>query len=401
MVEGPPLAEQRRPTGHVRRRDVLIAGAVGAGTLLVDPLRPLAGQPAGLDHAVRELMSAGRLPGLSAAVVRGSEVVWSRAWGLANIAAGRRVTPDTLFMLASVSKTVIATAVLQAIEEDLFELDTDVNDVLPFSVRNPVHPGVPITVRELLTHTSSIRDNWNLLIDSYVEGDAAMELGRFLRRYLAPGGVDLAPNNYYAFGPGRSYRYANVGASLAAYLVEAASGIGFDTWCERRIFAPLGMDRAGWHLAGLPRRDVAMPYGWAGAKNTYVPYGQYGYPDYPDGALRTTASQLARHLAMVMNGGSWHGHRLLSAATIRELRRDQIPDLEPDQGLIWFGLQRAGRSLFGHDGGDDGVATVCFFDPEADVGVVALANGNWRTVKGDYALYLIMDRLFDAAPHLG
>jgi CubicO group peptidase (beta-lactamase class C family) len=401
MVEGPPLAEQKEPTGHVRRRDVLIAGAVGTGALLIDPLRTLAVQPAGLDHTVRELMSAGRLPGLSAAVVRGSEVVWSRAWGLANIEAGRRVTPDTLFMLASVSKTVIATAVLQAIEEGLFQLDSDVNDVLPFSVRNPVHPDAPITVRALLTHTSSIRDNWNLLIDSYVAGDAEMELGRFLRRYLAPDGADLAPNNYYAFGPGRSYRYANVGASLAAYLVEAASGIGFDTWCERRIFAPLGMDRAGWHLAGLPRRDIAMPYGWAGAKNAYVPYGQYGYPDYPDGALRTTAPQLARHLAMVMNGGSWHGHRLLSPASVRELRRDQIPDVEPDQGLIWFGLQRAGRSLFGHDGGDDGVATVCFFDREADVGVVALANGNWRTVKGDFALYLIMDRLFDAAPQLG
>jgi CubicO group peptidase (beta-lactamase class C family) len=346
-------------------------------------------------------MSAGRLPGLSAAVVRGSEVVWSRAWGLANIAAGRRVTPDTLFMLASVSKTVIATAVLQAIEEGLFELDTDVNDVLPFSVRNPVHPDVPITVRELLTHTSSIRDNWNLLIDSYVAGDSEMPLGRFLRRYLAPAGADLAPNNYYSFGPARSYPYANVGASLAAYLVEAASGIGFDNWCERLIFAPLGMDRAGWHLAGLPRRDVAMPYGWAGSKNAYVPYGQYGYPDYPDGALRTTAPQLARHLAMIMGGGSWQGRRLLSAATVRELRRDQIPDLEPDQGLIWFGLQREGRTLFGHDGGDDGVATVTFFDPEAAVGVVALANGNWRTVKGEFALYLIMDRLFDVASGLG
>jgi hypothetical protein len=57
--------------------------------------------------------------------------------------------------------------------------------------------------------------------------------------------------------------------------------------------------------------------------------------------------------------------------------------------------------LFGHDGGDSGVATVCFFDPDADVGVVALANGNWRTVKGQFALYLIMDRLFDAAPRLG
>ena len=385
----------------VRRRDVLIAGAVGAGVLVVRPLRTVAGQPAAPDRTIRELMSAGRLPGLSAAVVRDAEVVWSRAWGMANIAAGRRVTPDTLFMLASVSKTVVATAVLQAIEDGLFDLDTEVNDVLPFPVRHPVHPNRALTVRQLLTHTSSIRDNWNLLIDSYVAGDAEMELGRFLRRYLAPSGADLAPNNYYAFGPGRSYRYANVGASLAAYLVEAAAGIGFATWCERRIFAPLGMNRAGWHLAGLPRRDIAMPYGWAGARNEYVPYGQYGYPDYPDGALRTTASQLARHLAMVMNDGSWHGHRLLSKETVRELRRDQVPDLEPGQSLMWFQMQRKGRTLFGHDGGDDGVATVCFFDPDADVGVVALANGNWRTVKGQFALYLIMDRLFEAAPRLG
>jgi CubicO group peptidase (beta-lactamase class C family) len=215
MVEERSLAEQT-VAGEVRRRDELIAGAVGTGVLLVRPLRTLAGQPAGLDQAVRELMSAGRLPGLSAAVVREGEVVWTRAWGLANIAAGRLVTSDTLFMLASVSKTVVATAVLQAIEEGFFDLDTDVNHVLPFSVRNPVHPDVPITVRELLTHTSSIRDNWKLLIYSYVAGDAEMELGRFLRRYLAPTGADLAPNNYYAVGPGRSYRYANVGASLAA-----------------------------------------------------------------------------------------------------------------------------------------------------------------------------------------
>jgi CubicO group peptidase (beta-lactamase class C family) len=401
MSEEAPSATDQLLTKGVRRRDVLIAGAVGTSALLAHPLRTLAGQPVGLDRAVRELMSAGRLPGLSAAVVRDTEVVWAGAWGLADIAAGRRVTPDTLFMLASVSKTVVATAVPQAIEDGMFDLDSEVNDILPFLVCNPVHPDLPITVRQLLTHTSSIRDNWNLLNATYVTGDADMALGTFLRRYLAPGGADLAPNNFYAFGPGRSYRYANVGADLAAYLVEAAAGIGFDTWCERRIFAPLGMDRAGWHLAGLPPRDIAMPYTWSGAKNEYVPHGQYGYPDYPDGALRTTAPQLARHLAMIMGNGSWRGHRLLSRDTVRELRRDQVPDLEPGQGLIWFQLQRGGRTLFGHDGGDSGVATVCFFDPDADVGVVALANGNWRTVKGQFALYLIMDRLFEVAPRLG
>jgi CubicO group peptidase (beta-lactamase class C family) len=88
---------------------------------------------------------------------------------------------------------------------------------------------------------------------------------------------------------------------------------------------------------------------------------------------------------MVMNGGAWGGRRVLSAAAVRRLRRDQVPALEPGQGLIWFRLPRGGRSLIGHDGGDTGVATVCFFDPETDVGVVALANGDWRTVKGDYA----------------
>jgi CubicO group peptidase (beta-lactamase class C family) len=390
-----------RPS-RVSRRDVLIGGAVGAAALLAPPLRArAAGVPAGLGRTIQDLMHAGRLPGLSAAVVRDGDVVWSHTGGMANIEAGRRATSDTLFMLASVSKTVVATAVLQAIEDGLFGLDTHVNDVLPFRVDNLVHPEQPITVRQLLTHTSSIRDNWTLLTASYVTGDAEMSLRTFLRRYLAPGGADLAPNNYYSFGPGRSYRYANVGAALAAFLVEAAAGIGFDTWCERRIFARLGMDRAGWHLAGLPRREIAMPYTWAGNKNAYVPTGQYGYPDYPDGALRTTAPQLARHLAMVMGGGSWDGERLLSAATVGELRRDQVPDLEPGQGLIWFRLQREGRSLFGHDGGDTGVATVCFFDPDEGLGVVALANGGWRLSRGDYPLYVIMDRLLEAAPTLG
>jgi CubicO group peptidase (beta-lactamase class C family) len=400
MVYGARSREQRL-VRRVSRRDILIGGAVGAGTLLVRPLGVLATESEQLDRDVRNLMVAGRLPGLSAAIVRGGDVAWSCGWGLANIRARRRVIPDTLFMLGSVSKTVVATAVLQAVEAGMFGLETKVNEVLPFTVRNPVHPDRRLTVRQLLTHTSSIRDNWNVLIDSYVAGDATMELGTFLRRYLAPNDADFSPNNYYAFGPGRSYRYANVGVALAAYLVEAASGIGFDTWCERRIFAPLAMDRAGWHLAGLPRDAIAMPYGWSGAKNRYVAFGQYGYPDYPDGALRTTAPQLARHLAMVMGGGSWRGHRLLSAATVRELLRDQIPALESGQGLIWFELPRNGRTLFGHDGGDDGVATVCFFDVEAEIGVVALANGEWRTIKGEWNLYLIMDRLFAAAQCLG
>ncbi len=398
VLEAPSLRSRSTQPG-LTRRDFILGAAVGAATLLVPSTRGLAvgNDGVGLQRAIRSLMVAGRLPGLSAAIVRDGDVAWSGAWGWADIRAGERVNDDTIFMLASVSKTVVATAVMQAIEANLFELDDDVNGLVPFTVRNPVHPGRSITVRQLLTHTASIRDNWTLLVESYVAGDATMELGTFLRRYLAPDGADAAPNNYYAFGPGQSYRYCNVGVALAAYLVEVAAGIGFDQWCEERIFAPLGMDRAGWHLAGLPRGDVALPYWWASGQRGYVSYGQYGYPDYPDGALRTTASQLGRHLAMTMNDGRWDGQRLLAPDSVREMRRDQVPDLVAGQGLIWYRITHKGRTLIGHDGGDDGVATVCFFDPRADVGVVALANGNWRTVKGRWALMEIMDLLFEHA----
>ena len=109
--------------------------------------------------------------------------------GSGHVRAGTAVARDTLFMLASVSKTVVAT-VLQAVENGLFELDTDVNEVLPFPVRNPDHADEPITIRHLMTHTSSIRDNWTVLTGVYVIGDAAMPLGTFLRRYLTVGGAD-------------------------------------------------------------------------------------------------------------------------------------------------------------------------------------------------------------------
>jgi CubicO group peptidase (beta-lactamase class C family) len=340
-------------------------------------------------------MALGKLPGVSAAVVRGNEVVWARGYGSANLWRGEAVRPNTLFMLASISKTVIATAVMQAVERSLFGLDDDVNDILPFTVRTPEHPGRAITVRHLLTHTSAIRDRWSVWDDLYAEGDSTIPLGAFLEGYLVPGGEDFRLTNFYDTKPGLRYRYSNVGSALAAFLVEAASGNGFDAWCEANIFEPLGMDRAGWHLADVPAADVAMPYRWSEDDHHYRAIGQYGYPDYPDGALRTTAPQIARHLGMMMNGGTWNGARVLERETVREILRSQNPDTVEGQGLIWYRTHSGGRRLIGHDGGDRGVATVAFYDRDEDVGVVVLANGNWRRVGGRWPLQQIMHLLFD------
>ena len=392
----------------VTRRQLLRAGAVVASATTLRPLSAFAGAPStvvapargGLDAFVADRMRAGRLPGLGAAIVHDGAVGWARGFGLANVWRERPVGQETLFMLASISKTVICMAVLQAVEDGHFGLDDDVNGILPFPVRTPNYPHRAITVRNLLTHTSAIRDRWPVWDDLYSQGDSPIPLGTFLEGYLVPGGDDYRAGNFTSEAPGKRYRYSNVGASLAAFLVEAASGIAFDDWCDGRIFGPLGMTRAGWHLADVPRADVSMPYRWSPDEDRYVAYGQYGYPDYPDGALRTTARHLGHHLGMAMDGGTWNGVRLLSEVSARSMLRPQIPGIEPGQGLIWYRFGLHGRSLIGHNGGDQGVATAAFFEPDTGVGVIVLGNAGWHADGSRWPLQQIMERLFEDADTL-
>jgi CubicO group peptidase (beta-lactamase class C family) len=301
-------------------------------------------------------------------------------------------------MLASISKTVVGVAAMQAVEDGLLDLDADVNDVLPFAVRNPVFPDDAITLRMLLAHVASLRDNWQVLNHVYVRGDSPVALGDFLAGYFVPGGADYdAERNFTGHAPGRAYAYCNEGVALAAYLVEVAAGIAFDAWCEARIFEPLGMASTGWHLRDLERRDVAMPYRYRSGPDRYRPTGQYGYPDYPDGQLRSSAADLSRFLRAFVGFGELDGVRILRTDSVEEMRRMQFGDAVRGQGLVWYVLHRNGERLLGHNGGDSGVATQMFFRERDGTGVITLANGDWRRAGATWPLSLVMDRLFEVA----
>jgi CubicO group peptidase (beta-lactamase class C family) len=384
-------------TGRLSRREAILAGGVAASFAFVPPARA---RSTDLDTYIRGEMDAGRLPGLAVAVVRPNGETWYRAYGRANLAHRRRATRNTEFMLASISKTFVGVAVMQAIERGLLDLEQDVEDFVGFPVRNPGFRDAPITLRMLLTHTSTIADDWEVLDRLYVEGDSPLALGDFLERYFTPGarwyGRDA---NWLSSRPGRRYRYSNVAVALAAYVVEAASGTPFDRWCDRRIFEPLGMDETSWHFRGMRRDDVAMPYGWDGTRDRFRAYGQYGYPDYPDGQLRSSALSLSRFLMAFIRGGELGGARILSESSVREMRSSQIPAEYAGQGLIWYVLHRHGERYWGHDGGDSGVATQMYFRPTDGTGVITLANGDWRWDRG-WPLSRIMDRLFEEADRL-
>lgn len=345
-----------------------------------DDTSPLLADPE-LGRFIAERMSKARVPGLSAALVSDGEVLAVGAWGLANVEEDRRADTGTLFNLASVSKTIVSISASLLVEDGALDLDAAVNDYLPFAVDHP-RSSKAITTRMLLTHSSGISDNWDVLESLYVSGDSPIALGDFLEDYLVAGGQYYDPQLNYDAGPGQAADYSNVASSLAAYVVESVSGTPFDAFCEARIFEPLGMDATGWHLSDIDTTQLAMPYGWE--RGGWSPYGFYGYPDYPDGQLRTSAPQLARVLAMVSAGGVYDGERLLSEASVEALLTPQIPNLEETQGLIWYSWELGDDTVWGHNGGDDGVATEILFRRSDGAGVVLLMNGDgdrWGPVE--------------------
>lgn len=139
-----------------------------------------------LDRYIKAQLTRAHMPGLSAAIVKNGQVVWTGAYGYSRVNTKEPVTSETLFELASVSKTVIATAVMQIWEKGQLDLDADINLYLPFQVVNPNFPKTPITTRMLMTHTSSIVDNSLVFLKEYRRGDPTIPLGQFLADFLGP-----------------------------------------------------------------------------------------------------------------------------------------------------------------------------------------------------------------------
>jgi len=346
--------------------------------------------PSELDRFILEGMRESKVPGLAAAVVKKDKVLWTGAYGWANREQKIPVSDETLFQVASVSKPVTACVVMQLVEQGKLSLDADVNEVLPFPVRNPKHPDVPITLRHLLTHSSGIRDNWNLLEDTWVKnGDFPKPLGESLAAYLQPKGEYYsAKKSFCQWAPGEKSQYSNVGVALAAYLAEAKAETSFETLCQKGVFEPLGMQGSSFRLKGMDQAKIAMPYGFKKKTGVFKPLGHHGYLDFPSGTLRVTAPHLARFLLSFIGDGQVDGVRILKAETVRDMRKISFPKADSKQGLVWYFDKIGNSRVMGHDGGDPGVSTLMHYRPKDGVGFVILLNGEPKSGKFEQSLGL-------------
>ena len=319
-------------------------------------------------------------------------------WGYSNLERKEKAMEDTAYLLASVSKLFTATAVMQLWELEKLKLDADVNKYLPGgfpTVRNPGFPNQPITIRNLLTHTSSIRDDWDVIDGSYVFAggkDPEISLQQFVRSYFDPRTPPKDKAFYVRRKPGSEYEYSNMGFSLLGVIVEQVSGQRFENFTQEHIFTPLEMDPSSWFIEGLLESgaSVAMPYGWSKRKQSYYPYGLYTFSGFPDGGLRASVKGLGSFLRMILrNGVSDSGKRVLRASTLKRMLRAATP-VDDSQGLGWYetGFR---DGVWGHAGGERGVSTQLLVDLKNGKGLVVLTNID----DGMDDEYELEDRLWD------
>jgi len=335
-----------------------------------------------LNSFIKQEMESEDIPGLSVSIIKDDEIIWLNSFGYADIADRMKVSEETIFMVASISKPVVATAIMQLYEKQQLDLDDNINDYLPFQVINPNHPNKGITFRMLLAHTSSINDS-DYEVYSWGK-DSPVALGDFLHDYFVPGGEHYSEvENFHKSEPGTYYDYSNVGFALLGYLVENISGKPFDDYCRENIFIPLGMTSTAWRLEDIDISRKAVPY-----NINRQPYQHYTSADYPGRQLMTTINDISNFLLMYMQGGTFNDRQLLLSSTIELIKERQFTEVQNAFGLGWYYDSRIGQELFGHKGIEMGTRTAMFFNPETNIGAIILSNGE------DVSLLPILKQMF-------
>lgn len=368
------------------------------------PPYKLPNKPTSLDNQLLTTMEKHKVVGLSAAVFKDSKLVWKGGYGWADLDTRRVVNSDTLFRVASLSKMVTATALMQLYDQGKFDLDDDISQYLGYQIRNPRYPDVKITFRHLLTHTSSIVDCG--AYSTILEETPALLQKIDIQDMLVPAGQYYDPDTFGDYAPGSQFSYSNFGTGIVGTLVEKISGLSFDKYCTRYIFKPLNMDASfepadlkNWqNIAVLYRPDANLTSfkptkdNYIGTKPTSAAIGApSALAHSPAGGLRSSSTDLAKFLQAHMNGGTYNHTRILKPDTADLMHSmqwfgDSMGGFYKQKGLNFHITDDLvpGKRLVGHSGEAYGLSGDAYYDPDSKLGIVVLMNGANLTEANPY-----------------
>jgi CubicO group peptidase (beta-lactamase class C family) len=333
---------------------------------------------AALDSIARAAVDGGRAAGIVALAVRGRDTLVAGAYGRADVENDAPLSVDHVFQLASITKQFTAAAVLTLVDAGRVALDTPITRYLPDA---PVR-GRPITVRQLLAHTSGLPD--------YAESPDAESL-----RPLDPPPdslLALVRTTPFYFASGDQMRYSNTGFVLLGQLITKVSGQPYATYVEERVLRPAGVARA--HFCDLRRLVPRLARGYSATARGIVPAAFISpHVPYAAGGFCGTAADLTAWNAAL------HGGRVLSRAALAEMTRPGVVrGGRPTRYGLGLGLSDvAGRRAFHHGGDIHGFTTFTAYLPDDSLSVTVLINTQGPT-RPDLVAAALVDALLGARP---
>ena len=328
-----------------------------------------------LDRTLQEYVDKNQLAGIVALVLQDGRPVYERALGWADKEAGRKMTADTIFRIASQSKAITSTAVLMLMEEGKLGLDDPVSRYIPTFRETKVavkkEGGVEfvpakrqITLRDLLTHTAGISYGTDPTVAALYEAKGlgpAAGFGWYTADKDEPIGVTMERLGTLPIvaQPGEAYVYG-YNTDILGAVVEKASGMPLDQFIRERITGPLGMKDTQFFLPPAERNRLATVYSSKDGQAVRAPEGAKGQGHYVDGprksfaggaGLLSTARDYARFLEMTRQGGALDGVRILSPRTVMLMKTNQAGTLHSQNGLgFGYGFETTDR--YGANGMD-------------------------------------------------
>jgi CubicO group peptidase (beta-lactamase class C family) len=336
------------------------------------------------------------VPGMAVVIATRDRIIWTAGLGLADVAAAKPATPDTLFRVASISKMFVGLSALKLVEEGKLDLNAPVRSLVPdVAFTNAWESTDPIRVVHLLEHTTG----W----DDVRPKVAAHNDPRPLT--LAEG-LALDPDSRVSrWRPGTRFAYCNSGPPVAAAVIEKVTGMRFEDYVRRTFFDPIGMPTADYLLSARTSALVTNLYHRDG--RTPFPYQHNALR--PSGALEASAREMGAYLRFLLRRGEADSGRILTEASLQRMET-AVSSYRARAGLKvgdglgnWTIVDRRGFLWHGHDGATDGARAELWYRHEQGVGYFYAINaGNGKAngeLERELSAFLTKDLPDPPPPH--
>ncbi len=331
-------------------------------------------QPEKAELAIRDIMQQSEVVGLSVAVVKNNEIIYTHSFGLKDVESNQRLTDECIFRIASISKSFSATSIMQLAKAKRLSLNDDISDLVGFKVRNPKFPERIITLKMVMSHRSGINDSQGYFTLDVINPDKNPD---FVKCY----------NDYE---PGTGYMYCNLNYNMVGTIIEKISGERFDQYIKHHILDPLGL-YGGYCVDSLDKSRFATIYEYDDSLKKFTPApGAYnprreeianyvkGYttPVFsPTGGMKISATDLAKYMIMHMNYGRYKGKKIIPKKSSKQMQT-KLSDKE-GYGLAITTTEKLipGIIMKEHTGSAYGLYSGMFFRPKEKYGFVVITNG--------------------------